>query len=149
MTRSAPELLYFDTSALMPYYRPELLSDRSQAALLGAKEPVAISRLVEVEFASILGRLVRMRELDAASADALQTAFAHDITSGCYQVSGLNSAHYKQARDRLLLRKTPLRTPDALHLAVAHASDARLVIAYAMLASAARKHGVAVKFVTG
>jgi predicted nucleic acid-binding protein len=56
------------------------------------------------------------------------------------------SAHYKQARDWLLERKSPLRTLDALNLAVAHASNARLMTADAILASAARKHGVTVRF---
>lgn len=139
-------MLYFDTSTLMPYYRPEPLSSKIQATLLKAKEPVVISPLVEVEFASILARLVRMRELDARGADAIQAAFSQDIASSCYQVLGLTSAHYKQARDWLIERKTPLRTLDALHLAVAHASNARLVTADAILASAARKHGVGVRF---
>ena len=56
--------------------------------------------------------------------------------------------HYKQARDWLLERKGPLRTLDALHLAVAQISDTRLLTSDAGLADAAERHGVAVEFFT-
>ncbi|MBA2592466.1 MAG: type II toxin-antitoxin system VapC family toxin [Pseudomonadota bacterium] len=142
-------MLYFDTSALMPYYRPEPLSAEIQALLIQAQEQVVISRLVEVEFASVLARLVRMGDLDARSAGVIQTAFSQDIARNCYRVLELASVHFKQARDWLLERKAPLRTLDALHLAVAQISDTRLVTSDVGLASAAEKYGVAVEFFTG
>lgn len=148
MRRNAPEVLYFDTSALMPYYRPEPLSAEIQALLIQTQEPVVISQLVEVEFASVLARLVRMGDLDARSATVIQTAFSQDIARNCYRVLELASVHYKQARDWLLERKAPLRTLDALHLAVAQISDTRLVTSDAGLADAAERHGVAVEFFT-
>ena len=88
-------MLYFDTSALMPYYRPEPLSAEIQAVLLQAQEQVAISRLVEVEFASVLARLVRMGDLDARSAGVIQTAFSQDIARNCYRVLELASVKKK------------------------------------------------------
>ncbi|MGH8652407.1 MAG: PIN domain-containing protein [Gammaproteobacteria bacterium] len=62
---------------------------------------------------------------------------------------GLTPAHYRQARDGLIERRVPLRTLDALHFALAHTSNARLVSADGILASAARKHGVVVRYFTG
>lgn len=56
-------MLYFDTSALLPYYRAEDVSDQVQALLGRQTEPVLISRLTVVEVASALARWVRMEEL--------------------------------------------------------------------------------------
>lgn len=53
-------MLYFDTSALLPYYRREHASERVQALLLSQSQPVLISHLTEVEVASALARWVRM-----------------------------------------------------------------------------------------
>ncbi len=142
-------MLYFDTSALMPYYRPEPLSTEIQVFLLQTQEQVVISRLVEVEFASVLARLVRMGELDARSAGVIQAAFSRDIARHCYRVLELAAMHFNQARDWLLERRSPLRTLDALYLAVAKISDTRLATSDAGLASAAGKHGVAVEFFAG
>jgi len=90
-----------------------------------------------------------MGDLDARSAGVIQTAFSQDIARNCYRVLELASVHFKQARDWLLDRKAPLRTLDALHLAIAQISDTRLVTSDAGLASAAEKHGVAVELFTG
>jgi predicted nucleic acid-binding protein len=134
---------YFDTSALLPYYRPESLSGKVESMLLAATEPVAISCLVEVEIASAVSRLVRMKELDGLDATRIQNAFSADIKRGYFQFLMLDSSVYRQARQWLLERESPLRTLDALHLACAALNEARLVTADQVLAVAAETHGVA------
>jgi predicted nucleic acid-binding protein len=52
-------MLYFDTSALLPYYRQEQASEQVQALLSVQRQPVLISHLTEVEVASALARWVR------------------------------------------------------------------------------------------
>ena len=139
-------MLYFDTCALIPYYRPEALSDTVQGILTDAAEPVAISPLGEVEFASVLARLVRMGEMAETHASTIQAAFAEDIAQGRYRLIEQTTQHYRLARDWLLSRKTGLRTLDALHLATASLSQSRLVTADATLADAARKLGIPVQW---
>lgn len=137
-------MLYFDTCALIPYYRTEARSNAVQAILTAAREPIAISPLGEVEFASVLARLVRMGEIEETHAKAIQTAFAEDIALGRYRLVEQTTQHYRLARDWLLSRQTGLRTLDALHLATASLAQAELVTADALLADAARQLGVAV-----
>lgn len=65
---------YIDTSVLVAYYLPEPLSER---ALLRGGTP-SISPLVELEFASVLGRKVRARDLaPTAARAALEQYRAH------------------------------------------------------------------------
>lgn len=53
-------MLYFDTSAILPYYRQEHASDRVQALLESQTQPVLISHLTEVEVASAPALLQRV-----------------------------------------------------------------------------------------
>lgn len=140
-------MLYFDTCALIPYYRPEARSDAVQTILTSVREPIAISPLGEVEFASVLARLVRMGEIAESHANAIQAALTEDITQGRYRLVEQTTQHYRLARDWLLTRKTGLRTLDALHLATATLAQAELVTADATLADAARQLGVALQWV--
>jgi len=133
---------YFDTSALLPYYRPEPLSDKVQELLLTAEHEVAISSLVDVEVASALARLVRTGEFSDHDATSVQNAFASDVSRGCFRYLAMDATVFRQAQQLLLERKTSLRTLDALHLARAALSDARLVTADRVMADAARACGV-------
>lgn len=55
-------MIYLDTSALLPYYRPEALSEVIQDLLMAVEEPAFITDLTKVEFASALARWVRMNQ---------------------------------------------------------------------------------------
>jgi predicted nucleic acid-binding protein len=135
-------MIYLDTSALLPYYRPEALSEVIQDLLLAVEEPALITDLTKVEFASALGRWVRMKELSEADALAVEAALFEDIEAGCYSIQAIDSRHYEQAMGWLLSRKAPLRTLDALHLAIAALKVAELITADAQLAQAAQLFGV-------
>lgn len=137
--------LYFDTCALIPYYRSEPFSASIQSLLQSEPGPVAISHLVEVEFASVLARLVRMKEIEHTHANMIQGAFSEDIARGCYRVLPIEEAHFKLARDWLLSRQTSLRTLDSLHLAITANSQAELVSLDEVLLNAARKLGIPVR----
>jgi uncharacterized protein len=56
-------LIYLDTSAIVPYYVPEKLSDVVEQLLQKQEDQPIISQLVEVEFFSALSRRVRMGEV--------------------------------------------------------------------------------------
>ena len=134
--------LYFDTSALLPYYREELASARVQARLEQHHQSIAISRLTEVEFASALSRLVRSKELTRTHASEIENALDHDKKSGLFISCSVEDKHFEFAHYFLTTRKTGLRTLDALHLALAAIEDTCLVTEDACLYQAAQFFGV-------
>jgi predicted nucleic acid-binding protein len=135
------EQFYFDTSAILPYYREEHHSALIQSFLLSIMPPVAISHLTEVEFASALSRLVRMEELDDAQAGRIEQAFADDCKAGLFKRISFTAAHFSSAVKWLSLRNTPLRTLDTLHLAVSNQGNLTIVTCDALLAQSADKLG--------
>ncbi|MSQ71963.1 MAG: PIN domain-containing protein [Betaproteobacteria bacterium] len=128
---------YIDTSVLIAYYFPELLSARAERLLRRGGMP-AISPLVEIEFASVLGRKVRARELAVGVARFVQERFRDHLDNGMYLRLEIGAAHYEQARRWVEAFKPPLRTLDALHLSIAAGANATLLTADIQLSRAAR-----------
>ncbi len=128
--------LYFDTSALLPYYRQEASSDRIQDLLSRQRRPVTISRLTLVEFASALARWVRMGELGDSHANRLESVFREDIAEGRFVVREVESRHFERAAQWLQTRKTGLRTLDALQLACSETGGGAMVTLDAELRAA-------------
>ncbi len=139
------EQFYFDTSAILPYYREEHHSLLVQDFLLSITPPVAISYLTDVEFASALSHLVRMKELDDAQAGRIEQAFAEDYKAGLFKRISFTAAHFNQATKWLSLRNTALRTLDTLHLAVSNYGNLKMVTCDAILANSAEKLGAKYK----
>ncbi len=133
--------LYFDTSALLPYYREEALSEQVEG-LLQTEGTIYISRLTEVEVFSALARWQRMAELTADEAAQIQTQFEAHLAQNFYRVHTLPDAIFDQAKHWLSLRQTALRTLDALHLACAQSVDAKLITADDKLSQAAQAFSV-------
>lgn len=115
-----PSLLYLDTSALLPYYRAEAASDAVERLLRAQAQPVWISDLVEVEFASALARWVRTGELEEPQAHRIEAAFYDDRRAGRLLTAAIGQTEFQKAREWLGSFKSALRTLDALHLACAH-----------------------------
>lgn len=120
-------MLYFDTSALLPYYRTESDSDVIQSLLAAQNTPVLISQLAQVEFASALARWVRMGELSEPQANLVEHAFHEDLVSERFLVQPVEMAHFERALHWLANRNTALRTLDALQLACAERPNTILV----------------------
>lgn len=134
-------MAYVDTSALVSCYHPEPVSPAVQAAL-AAESARAISELTEVEFYSALAIKVRTRTLSDGDATRLLARFRTDVSRQVYVFVTLTTREYHQARDWLGRREVPLRSLDALHLAVAHTSGEMLLTADLRLAEAAQHFGV-------
>lgn len=135
-------MLYFDTSALLPYYRQEKASERVQALLVEQTQPVLISHLTEVEVASALARWVRMGELTEPQANRIESAFHDDVSHGRFVRCAIAVEHYRRAAHWIGMRKTSLRTLDALHLACAEHHGACLISEDDALVSAALFFGL-------
>ena len=136
---------YLDTSALAKWYVNEARSDEFEA-FLRQHPSAAISRLTVLEFRCLLARRRRAREIAPRLETAIFAAFEHDIRNGFLTVHPLEDAHAVTAFDLLARLKThPLRTLDALHLAVVmHLGNRQIATADRVLAGAAAALGVEV-----
>lgn len=138
-------MLYFDTSALLPYYRQDQASEQVQVLLLAQTQPVLISHLTEVEVASALSRWVRMAELTEPEANRIESAFHDDVSHGRFVRCPIEISHYERAIHWVGIRRTSIRTLDALHLACAEHYRACLITEDDALLSAAAFFGLEAK----
>lgn len=142
----AAESAYVDTSVLGAYYCPEPLSSAAEAALLRLEEP-CVSPLTEVEFASLIARKRRLRELSEREAAEVLGLFGQHVADGHYRRLSLGAEHFLRARDLLASMKSALTTLDALHLSVALSAGLPLLTADRELARGARRHDAATTLV--
>ena len=74
---------YIDTSFLAPYYLPEVASAAVESKLRSLPEgSLLISPLVRAEFASLLSRKVRVREMDETDARRAMNALDRHLNLG-------------------------------------------------------------------
>lgn len=135
-------MFYFDTSALLPYYREEAASSLINDMLVGLEPPVLISDLTRVEFLSAVARWVRMNELTESQAGLIENTFLEDVRCGLFVGCPLKREHYRQAERWISSRKSSLRTLDGLHLACCLQQGAEMVTCDALLHSAASTFGI-------
>lgn len=110
---------YVDTSILAAYYCPEPLSEQAEQRLR-ALDPPVISWLTDVELHSALAKKVRRHELTEPAARRVQELFRAHAQQELYRVIPVVQRDFRQARQWMEKRECPLRTLDALHLAIAH-----------------------------
>jgi predicted nucleic acid-binding protein len=130
---------YVDTSALAKWYLNEPRSDDFAAWITGQRA-VAVSRLTVVEFRCLLARRRRAREIAARMERRIVAAFDDDVRQGFVDVHPLYDRHAIAAMEIMTsLPRHPLRTLDALHLAIARETGApALATADRIMAAAAR-----------
>lgn len=129
-------MIYLDTSILAPFYWTEAMSN-SVMDLFQQSSTLIISELSEVELMSALSRRVRTKEIDRDDAIAIVNQFQMHITSGLYTKLPVTRQHYQTAKSWIQHFDTPLRTLDALHLAVANEQKVPLITADVGLARSA------------
>jgi predicted nucleic acid-binding protein len=118
---------FFDTSAVVKHYRPEVGTAKVDGLLAVAGSRHFISALTIVEVHSVLARLVRTGNVALADCQVVQARFLADVASGLWQTAQVMAGDFPQAQ-QLLMRyalTSSLRTLDAIQLAVAlglHAS---------------------------
>ena len=137
------DLNYIDTSYLAPYYLPEKNSEMVEKNLRELPvESLAICPLVRTEFASLLSRKCRMKEMVESDAHRAMTALDRHLKAGMLRMISIDSRDFRQAAEWIIAMKHPLRAPDTVHLAVAARQDAVLWTLDRSLARAARWAGV-------
>jgi len=119
---------YIDTSVLVACYCPEALSGKSEAAVKKLSDP-AISLLVELEFASALALKARTGGLNRTDGQKVISLFLSHLNEGRLRVLPMEARHFMLAREWISRLDSPLRTLDALHLALAFANSMRILTA--------------------
>ena len=129
-------MLYVDTSVVAAYYCPEPLSAQAETALRTTVRP-AISDLTEVELYAAVARKVRDAGMTRADAHKVIAQFRGHVQKGRYTMLIVERGHYQVAREWFSQLKWPLRTLDALHLAIALSSEATVLTADSRMARCA------------
>ncbi len=137
-------MIYADTSVLAAYYFPEPLSAVAERMLIAQRGPV-VSDLVEVELFSAAARKVRRREVTRQGASLALARFEEHLESGLYTRVAIERPHYAMARTWIGTFELPLRTLDALHLAVTASHQLQLATADESLAASAKTLGLDVE----
>ena len=134
-------MLYIDTSVLAAYYCPEPLSELAETKLRGTASLV-ISDLTELELCSAIARKVRSGELPRQDAIRILSEFQTHADTGRFRRHSLSAQNQQTAKEWLKQMEWPLRTLDALHLAVASALEATILTADAHMAQCAKGIGL-------
>ena len=134
-------MIYLDTSILVAYYCPEPLSEQAERLLRSHIMP-AVSDLTEVELISALSRKVREGDMDRSDAERVAALFLSHLSMHMYVRVPLRRQHYRLARDWIGRFVLPLRSLDALHLAVAEVEGRTMATADSGMAGSAAALGI-------
>jgi hypothetical protein len=136
-------IAYLDASVLVAFFTADRFSNRAESLLQSQASGVLVSNFAAAEFASVLGRLVRTKDMDVSEVRAACTTFDSWVArlAARIEITGSDIA----AAEAMLRRfDLTLRSPDAIHLAAAQRLGARLATFDTGLARCAQAIGVEV-----
>ena len=139
--------MYLDTSVLVAYYCPEPPSLQIEDLLRRQANPI-VSELTEIEFHSAIAMKVRQQELPHAQAFQVIAEFQKHLDSRLFTRLSLDSRHFQLAKTWLGQLQWPLRSLDALHLAIVDITQTPLVTADHIMAKTATSLGLQVVLMT-
>ncbi len=119
-------MYYIDASVLAAYYCPEPFTGIAERFLMDIDKPI-ISVLVEIELFSALARKLRNKEMDRSAANRIAAKFLSHIEGQYFTCLPVGTNHYSLAREWIAQFHLPLKTLDALHLAVASWEELTIV----------------------
>jgi uncharacterized protein len=141
--------VYIDSSAFAKIYMPEAESEQLENFLRG-RQDLMISELCITEVVSAAARRKREGLLNAKQINEIRGAMLADADSGSYRRVAITPTIHRDAER--MLRSTesvPLRTLDALHIALALSGRAECIITFdARMANAAVVHGLEIVALT-
>lgn len=137
-------MIYLDTSAVVPLFVREPVSDTVDAWVESCSESLVSSDWLTTEFASALSIKVRRGELNARQAAAARKSFVEFCNTGLRLLSVSRSA-FDIAAQMTVDAHSGLRAGDSLHLSVALEAGIReLATADEVLARNATMKGLSV-----
>jgi hypothetical protein len=134
-------MYYLDTSVLAAYYCPEPLSAKVEKLILKAIRP-CLSSLTEVELASAISRKIREKNLSPEDGNKIFNQFQTHLKESLFRLITVEDRHYQTAKNWILQFAVPLKTLDALHLAIAAEGDLTLLTADRQLVISAKYFGI-------
>jgi len=134
-------MFYIDTSVIAAYYCPEPMSETVEEFIIKIKQP-AISYLTEIELVSAISRKIREKNLSQTDGNKILTQFQSHIQQKMFRWLSLEQKHYQMGKNWISQFNTPLKTLDALHLALASTYNLTLLSADIQLLKSARFFGV-------
>jgi predicted nucleic acid-binding protein len=135
--------IYLDASAIVPLFLPDAFVGRVTAFFSGRPTDLILSDFAAAEFSSVVGLRVRMKLLTMANARKALSNF--DVWTKSETVGAeMLSADVRTATGYLRRLDLTLRAPDAINLAIAHRSGARIATFDKNMARSARTLGMPV-----
>ncbi|HKN09379.1 MAG TPA: type II toxin-antitoxin system VapC family toxin [Pseudomonadota bacterium] len=135
--------VYLDASVLVALFTDDVLAGRADAFLRTRSPVLIVSDFAAAEFASAIARHVRMRGIRAQDAHRTFTNFDAWIARAAGRAL-TTSADVASAAAFLRRLDLPLRTPDALNIAIAQRIGAEILTFDDQMAASARALGTAV-----
>ncbi len=120
-------MIYADTSALVPAFIREPKSEAVLAWLEASGERLVVSEWAITEFASATSIKVRTGQIDGAIAKQAMTRFLDFAQKHC-SIAAPQRAEFRRAAELAGDVELKLRAGDALHLAIAEASNVQGVL---------------------
>jgi len=135
--------LYLDASFLVALFAQDIFTSRADAFLRANQTILIVSDFAAAEFASAIGRRVRIKALTVHDARKAFSSFDGWIGS-IAQRTEIEPADIATAQAFLRRLDLALRTPDALNIAAAQRTGAALVTFDQKMAASARTLGTLV-----
>ena len=138
-------MMYLDTSAAIPLFVPEPISEAVEAWLAQSGDKLVTSDWLVTEFASALSIKVRRAEINKRQADTAWNNFFAFTQTGLH-VMRVDADLFQTAARLTRNSRSGLRAGDALHLAAAlDANVTGIATADANLARNAKANGLTVR----
>ncbi len=141
-------IVYLDASVLVALLTTDPLTSRAEAFLRDTLPQLLLSDFAAAEFASVVARRVRIREVTRKDARAVLSSLDMWSARATQRIETL-AADIKVAEGYIRRLDLTLRAPDAINIAIAQRADAAIATFDAKLAAAARALGATVVALTG
>lgn len=135
--------IYLDASVLVPLFADDPFTERARTLATGSRSALIVSDFAAAEFASALGLRCRMRTSTAESAKTALGDF-DDWSKRFAVAADMHGADIRAADAFLRRLDLNLRTPDAIHIAIAQRLGAQLATFDVRMADCARALGAPV-----
>jgi len=133
-------LIYSDTSTLVPYYADEQFSSLVQKTFTSGE--IFISSLAELEFYSFLNRMIRTGGLTLNQKKKVLTLFNDHLRQGMFNMIQVTDSVFKTARWCMERSQQPYRTLDSLHLGVVIQENLQLFTTDKIMYQSAKELGI-------
>lgn len=139
----AQTLVYLDASFLVAFFTSDAFTARATVMMQAGAQDLIVSDFAAAEFASVMARLVRTGELRRNEARAVLSSF--DVWAAASTDRTETGAADVSVAEAFLRRlDLPLRTADALNIAIAQRVEATLLTFDKKMTGSAQRLGLPV-----